>query len=338
MYLNSIQIIGFLGKDPERRQAPGNGVEYTVLSVATQRSWKNAQEEWQSKTDWHRVVLWSSRSVLAERLHAGDHVLVGGTLVSSTYEREIGNRKKASTLKLTSWSISANIIRKLNRAEKKAEAVSTSSGDLSAAATIESSTDAPFLGSVRSSYKFALRPQKGPGIPTLTFRPYCDNYPTMTKPTSSTETELASGWPLTGVETCLNAGKKDLLVSLIQRRYEERFLNQFAPSGQQAVTLRAMGSRSWPCAPCSLRACSPTATAYPQHMKGSMPLWPPLILQLNTISLRQSENLGHRYLWTFSLFLHTKSSSPVSMEEPITLGFEMASFTKHKRRADGKSE
>jgi hypothetical protein len=47
----------------------------------------------------------------------------------------------------------------------------------------------------------------------------------MTKPTSSTETELASGWPLTGVETCLNAGKKDLLVSLIQRRYEERFLD-----------------------------------------------------------------------------------------------------------------
>ena len=47
MYLNSIQIIGFLGKDPERRQVRGNGVAYTVLSVATQRSWKNAQDEWQ---------------------------------------------------------------------------------------------------------------------------------------------------------------------------------------------------------------------------------------------------------------------------------------------------
>lgn len=76
MYLNSIQIIGFLGKDPERHQVRGNGVAYTVLSVATQRSWKNAQEEWNSKTDWHRVVLWSSRAILAERFHAGDHVLV----------------------------------------------------------------------------------------------------------------------------------------------------------------------------------------------------------------------------------------------------------------------
>ena len=55
-YLNSVQIIGFIGKDPERRQARSNGAALTVLSVATQRSWKNADDEWACKTDWHRVV------------------------------------------------------------------------------------------------------------------------------------------------------------------------------------------------------------------------------------------------------------------------------------------
>jgi single-strand DNA-binding protein len=144
MYLNSIQIIGFLGKDPERRQVRGDGAAYTVLSVATQRSWKDAQSEWQSKTDWHRVVLWNNRALFAERLHAGDHVLVGGTLVSSTYERGIGKGKKAATLKLTSWSIRANVVRKLNRTDKVPGSVSAVSADLSAAAKIESSTDAPF--------------------------------------------------------------------------------------------------------------------------------------------------------------------------------------------------
>jgi single-strand DNA-binding protein len=144
MYLNSIQIIGFLGKDPERRQVRGNGVAYTVLSVATQCSWKNAQDEWQSKTDWHRVVLWNNRLAFAERLHAGDHILVGGTLVSSNYERVIGKGKKPATLKLTSWSIRANVVRKLNRAEKEPEAVSAASGDRPTAAKIQSSTDAPF--------------------------------------------------------------------------------------------------------------------------------------------------------------------------------------------------
>src|SRR6185437_12180873 len=31
MYLNSVQIIGFIGKDPERRQARSNGAAFTVL-------------------------------------------------------------------------------------------------------------------------------------------------------------------------------------------------------------------------------------------------------------------------------------------------------------------
>jgi len=45
-YLNSITIVGFVGADPGQRQAKGNGSKFTVLSVATQRSWKNAEDEW----------------------------------------------------------------------------------------------------------------------------------------------------------------------------------------------------------------------------------------------------------------------------------------------------
>ena len=46
-YLNSVTIIGFVGEDPEQRQARNNnGSKFTVLSVATQRSWKNTDDEW----------------------------------------------------------------------------------------------------------------------------------------------------------------------------------------------------------------------------------------------------------------------------------------------------
>ena len=44
-YLNSVTIVGFVGADPEQRQARNNGSKFTVLSVATQRSWKNAEDE-----------------------------------------------------------------------------------------------------------------------------------------------------------------------------------------------------------------------------------------------------------------------------------------------------
>jgi single stranded DNA-binding protein len=60
-YLNSVTLVGFVGSDPEQRQAKGNGSKFAVLSVATQRSWKNADDEWSSKTDWHRVVVFRPR-------------------------------------------------------------------------------------------------------------------------------------------------------------------------------------------------------------------------------------------------------------------------------------
>jgi len=65
-YLNSVSLIGFVGSDPEQRQARNNGAKFTVLSVATQRSWKNAEDEWVSKTEWHRIAVFRPR--LAEHV------------------------------------------------------------------------------------------------------------------------------------------------------------------------------------------------------------------------------------------------------------------------------
>jgi single-strand DNA-binding protein len=118
MYLNHVQLIGFLGKDPEKRAIRGNGDSFTVLSVATQQSWKDSHDEWQSKTEWHRVVAFGRLGgTLAETLHKGDHVLVDGMLVSSKYDRANGKSKKGKSEKITFWSVRANSIRRLSRAE-----------------------------------------------------------------------------------------------------------------------------------------------------------------------------------------------------------------------------
>ena len=128
MYLNHVQLIGFLGKDPEKRQVRGNGANFTVLSVATQQSWKDSNEEWQSKTEWHRVVAFNRLGEsIAESLHKGDHVLVDGLLVSSKYERENGKSKKAKATKVAIfWSVRANSVRRLSRAEAEVPTTSPS--------------------------------------------------------------------------------------------------------------------------------------------------------------------------------------------------------------------
>jgi len=123
-YLNSVTIVGFVGADPEQRQSRNNGSKFTVLSVATQRCWKNAEDEWVSKVEWHRVAIFRPRlaEAILNNIKKGAHVLVEGSLVSSTYEQPNGKGKKAKTAKITSWSIRADVVRTLDRGESQAEA------------------------------------------------------------------------------------------------------------------------------------------------------------------------------------------------------------------------
>jgi single-strand DNA-binding protein len=118
-YLNSVSLVGFVGSDPEQRQARNNGAKFTVFSLATQRSWKNAEDEWVSKTEWHRIAVFRPRLAdhVLNTVKKGAHVLVEGSLVSSTYEQPNGKSKKTKTAKITSWSIRADVVRKLDRNE-----------------------------------------------------------------------------------------------------------------------------------------------------------------------------------------------------------------------------
>ena len=127
MYLNSVTIVGFVGADPEQRQSRNNGAKFTILSVATRRSWKNAQDEWSSKTEWHRVAVFRPRlaEYVLKSIQKGSHVLIEGSLVSSTFERTNGKSKKAATAKITSWSIRADAVRKLDRGEPEPEAIAS---------------------------------------------------------------------------------------------------------------------------------------------------------------------------------------------------------------------
>jgi single-strand DNA-binding protein len=130
MYLNSVTIVGFVGADPEQRQAKSNGAKFAVLSVATQRSWQNAQDEWSSKTEWHRICVFRPQlaAYVLQSIKKGSHVLVEGSLISSTYEKPNGKGNKATTAKITSWSIRADVVRRLDRGEPEPEATTSNTG------------------------------------------------------------------------------------------------------------------------------------------------------------------------------------------------------------------
>ena len=143
-YLNSVTIIGFVGADPEQRTARSNGSKFTVLSVATRRSWKNAEDEWASKIEWHRISIFRPR--LAEfvltSIKKGAHILVEGSLVSSNYEQPNDKGKKSKMDKITSWSIRADVVRRLDRGEPQREVNASSPVSIEEAAS--AAEPAPF--------------------------------------------------------------------------------------------------------------------------------------------------------------------------------------------------
>jgi single-strand DNA-binding protein len=124
MYKNAVNLIGFLGKDAEAKAAQDNGTNFTVLSLATNESWKNKEtNEWESRTEWHRILVFGKLGDFAAALTKGAHIEVEGTLRSreQTIELKGSSKKNPETKKVQCWFIRAESIRKLDRAEKSSE-------------------------------------------------------------------------------------------------------------------------------------------------------------------------------------------------------------------------
>lgn len=88
--VNSVTLIGHLGRDPEVRTFQ-NGGRVCNLSLATSESWKKDGER-KSKTEWHRLVLFDERLVdVAEKyLRKGSLVYLRGQLETRKFTDNSG--------------------------------------------------------------------------------------------------------------------------------------------------------------------------------------------------------------------------------------------------------
>jgi single-strand DNA-binding protein len=124
MYKNAVNLIGFLGKDAGVKAAQDNSTNFTVFSLAIKESWKNKQtNEWESRTEWHRILAFGKVGDFAATLTKGAHIEVEGTLRSREQTLELKGRSKKNpeTKNVRSWFIRVESIRKLDRAEKAVE-------------------------------------------------------------------------------------------------------------------------------------------------------------------------------------------------------------------------
>lgn len=78
--VNKVILVGNLGRDPEGRDVGGKRM--VNLSLAVSESWKNADGERQTRTEWVKVVIWNERiaDVAEKWLKKGSKVYVEGAL------------------------------------------------------------------------------------------------------------------------------------------------------------------------------------------------------------------------------------------------------------------
>jgi single-strand DNA-binding protein len=91
--VNKVVLVGHLGGDPETRFTP-SGAAVANFNLATNESWKDANGDFQDKTEWHRCVMFGKSAELAGNLlKKGQLVFTEGKLQSRNWEDKDGIKR-----------------------------------------------------------------------------------------------------------------------------------------------------------------------------------------------------------------------------------------------------
>jgi single-strand DNA-binding protein len=95
--INRVQLLGYLGKDPEVR-ATKAGKRVATFSLATTETWKDASGERQNKTEWHRIVVFNDGlvGVVEKYLKKGSRVILDGSLQTRSYTANDGQDRSVT--------------------------------------------------------------------------------------------------------------------------------------------------------------------------------------------------------------------------------------------------
>ncbi len=90
---NKVQLIGHLGQDPEIVNLE-SGKTLAKFSLATNESYKNADGDKVTDTQWHNIVAWGKTAEIIEKyISKGKEVAVEGRLRNRSYETKEGEKR-----------------------------------------------------------------------------------------------------------------------------------------------------------------------------------------------------------------------------------------------------
>ena len=100
--LNKVTLIGNLGADPEVRSTTG-GNRVATFSLATSRSWSGPSGDKQEKTEWHRCVVWNTKTsqladIVEKYVKKGDKLYVEGRIEYRQWQDKDGQTRYSTEI------------------------------------------------------------------------------------------------------------------------------------------------------------------------------------------------------------------------------------------------
>ncbi len=89
--INKVILLGFVGGNPEIREAKDSKV--ASFSLATSESYKDKNSQKKTNTQWHKIVVWGGLAGIAEKyISKGSRLYIDGKIRYREYEKD-GQKK-----------------------------------------------------------------------------------------------------------------------------------------------------------------------------------------------------------------------------------------------------
>jgi single-strand DNA-binding protein len=95
--VNKVTLLGNVGKDPEIRSS-ASGVMVANLTLATSDRQKDAQGNWQDRTEWHNLVVFNrTAEIVRDYVKKGSKLYIEGKIQTRSWDDKESGQKRYRT-------------------------------------------------------------------------------------------------------------------------------------------------------------------------------------------------------------------------------------------------
>ena len=95
--VNKVILLGNVGKDPEIRSTPG-GVMVATFGLATSDRQKDAQGNWQDRTEWHNLVAFNrTAEIIRDYVKKGSKLYIECKITTNSWDDKQSGQKRYRT-------------------------------------------------------------------------------------------------------------------------------------------------------------------------------------------------------------------------------------------------